>query len=49
MQKETYEAPAITTIGPLRELTQVFDKCGGTSDVFFPSVPLARFEVDCEE
>lgn len=41
MEKETYEAPTIQTIGSLRELTQQApDKCGGTSDLLAPTLQL---------
>ena len=48
MENETYEAPTITTIGSLRELTLVLDKCGGTSDVGFPTLLTPRFAEDCD-
>jgi hypothetical protein len=37
VEKKAYEAPALVTLGAVRELTAV-NKCGGSGDAAFPQL-----------
>jgi hypothetical protein len=41
--QEPYEAPTISTLGTVRELT-LTDKCGGNGDQFLPLILSQRFQ-----
>jgi hypothetical protein len=48
---QSYEAPTISTLGTVRELTlgeSGIDKCGGTGDAPFPQLLSNRFAEDCD-
>ena len=40
MEKLTYSAPAITTLGSVHELTLSFNKVGPNADVYSANIPI---------
>ena len=51
MEKQSYAAPTISTIGTLVDLTRqgTIDKCGGSGDLKLPLLLDNKFAVDCPE